>query len=344
MANQLPRYITGVLDQDRTNMLQGLLYGASINIPITDTNAHAETITSTTVDGAGATTAHDWYRNGRFNITNGSPVPTAAITITVTPAAGESVGWRYVDNQTSFDVTITGAAQAGGVTPPTIPAGKGRLIFIGDVSIVPIESDAVAAIADDSITLAKLAGGTPGKYIGFDGSGDPAELDGGGGGGGTAPTQTISTLSGASTAVSIPAGCTHFVATSGALAVSAAATVTVAMKSGVTTRTFDKGVFTHRTTATEEHISALAGTGATLGVYSAAGAVTLFFATRVDAPRDSGKRTTFSGCKLFDIHASTALGADSQGVANAASDDDSIEFAVSAGTLSGIVAFDWYYN
>ena len=34
-------------------------------------------------------------------------------------------------------------------------------------------------IADDAVTLAKLAGGTAGKVIGFDASGDPAELDSG---------------------------------------------------------------------------------------------------------------------------------------------------------------------
>ena len=32
-------------------------------------------------------------------------------------------------------------------------------------------------LADNSVTLGKLAGGTAGKVIGFDGSGDPAELD-----------------------------------------------------------------------------------------------------------------------------------------------------------------------
>lgn len=38
-----------------------------------------------------------------------------------------------------------------------------------------------ADIQDNAVTLAKLAHGTAGKYIGFDGSGVPAELDGGGG-------------------------------------------------------------------------------------------------------------------------------------------------------------------
>lgn len=37
-------------------------------------------------------------------------------------------------------------------------------------------SVATAEIEDNAVTLAKLAGGTAAKYIGFDGSGDPAEL------------------------------------------------------------------------------------------------------------------------------------------------------------------------
>jgi len=37
-----------------------------------------------------------------------------------------------------------------------------------------------AVLMDDAVTLAKLAPGTAGKFIGFDASGDPAELDAGG--------------------------------------------------------------------------------------------------------------------------------------------------------------------
>lgn len=51
------------------------------------------------------------------------------------------------------------------------------------VGAAQVEAGAVdtAELADDAVTLAKLAGGTAGKFLGFDGAGDPAELTAPGG-------------------------------------------------------------------------------------------------------------------------------------------------------------------
>jgi hypothetical protein len=67
-------------------------------------------------------------------------------------------------------------------------------IAAGAVTASELASDAVttakildsnvttAKLADDAVTLAKLAHGTANKFLGFDGTGAPAELNGGGGG------------------------------------------------------------------------------------------------------------------------------------------------------------------
>lgn len=63
------------------------------------------------------------------------------------------------------------------VTAPKINNGAVTEPKIGTGAV------STAKIQNDAVTLDKLAGGTPGNYIGFDGAGNPAELSGGSGGG-----------------------------------------------------------------------------------------------------------------------------------------------------------------
>lgn len=69
-------------------------------------------------------------------------------------------------------------------------SGGGALIQIDNnaVTTAKIANNAVttAKIPNDAVTLPKIANGTPGRYIGFDVTGEPTEL--------TAPTTFIETL------------------------------------------------------------------------------------------------------------------------------------------------------
>ena len=55
-----------------------------------------------------------------------------------------------------------------------------QTLTVNTVAGASITITAVSSIGDNTVTLSNLAHGTPGKVIGFDGSGVPAELDAGG--------------------------------------------------------------------------------------------------------------------------------------------------------------------
>ena len=69
----------------------------------------------------------------------------------------------------TFDAAIgSGVTNVEATFTTTIPAATPANSSVG-----------TSQLADNGVTLAKLAGGTAGKLIGFDGSGDPAEISGG---------------------------------------------------------------------------------------------------------------------------------------------------------------------
>ena len=72
--------------------------------------------------------------------------------------------------------TKTIGVDAGEV--PTVDL-LGALAFKSSIDTAELVNTSVTTgkIVDNAVTLAKLAGGTAGKILGFDGSGDPAELD-----------------------------------------------------------------------------------------------------------------------------------------------------------------------
>ena len=139
---------------------------------------------------------------------------STAPTYSATAPSGASGGDRWV---ATADVTVTGAldidgtARTGvkdgdylaytGAAWKLIAKGSGTAVTVSDgavttakiadaaVTTAKIADTAVTEgkladnavgtgkLADDGVTLAKLASGTANKYLGYDGSGDPAELD-----------------------------------------------------------------------------------------------------------------------------------------------------------------------
>jgi hypothetical protein len=74
--------------------------------------------------------------------------------------------WAEPDSDTLWQ---RNAANDGWVDKGKLSAGLGGLAFLSTVG--------TDQIAGGAITSEKIASGTAGKYLGFDGSGDPAELD-----------------------------------------------------------------------------------------------------------------------------------------------------------------------
>ncbi|MFD2206646.1 hypothetical protein [Kiloniella antarctica] len=85
------------------------------------------------------------------------------------PATVPFMFWAEPDADTLWQ---RNAANDGWVSRGSLSSGFGALA-VRDA----VDTDQITA---NAITLAKIASGTAGKFIGFDGSGNPAELDGGG--------------------------------------------------------------------------------------------------------------------------------------------------------------------
>lgn len=74
--------------------------------------------------------------------------------------------WAETDADTLWQ---RNAANDGWINRGSLASGFGALALLNTVG--------TSQIAGKAVTLAKLAGGTAGKILGFNGSGDPAELD-----------------------------------------------------------------------------------------------------------------------------------------------------------------------
>lgn len=88
---------------------------------------------------------------------------------------------ELADNAVDTNAIQNGAVTAAKIATDTITANEIAPNAIGSSELADNSVD-TNAIIDDAVTLAKLASGTAGKYIGFDGSGNPAELSGASGG------------------------------------------------------------------------------------------------------------------------------------------------------------------
>lgn len=91
------------------------------------------------------------------------------------PAASKLLGWNSsADALENKETTVLGATVLPSVT------GKDNWLAIVDESggtLQWLETLPTAYLDDDAVTLAKMASGTANKYLGYDGSGNPAELD-----------------------------------------------------------------------------------------------------------------------------------------------------------------------
>ena len=154
------------------------------------------------------------------------------------------------------------------------------------------------------------------------------------------PTRTTVTLSGASTSQAIPAGCTRFAYTSGAI------TTTI----GTTNMSVE--LYSASDTV-QELFSGWAGgfdTAASGSVLTASGLMNLasnegsttsrgMFGS-IESPRDATKKTLSHGRSFV-----ATVFRDRELIADTAADDDTIRFVAYGGaTITGTVHIEWYYN
>lgn len=113
------------------------------------------------------------YKLGRSFTLSDTSTLSPSLTIP-DPEASKLLGWNSgataLENK---EVTVLGAT--------TLPSVTGKDTWFGVVdeaggTLAWQQYIQTADLADDAVTLAKMASGTAGKYIGYDGSGSPAEL------------------------------------------------------------------------------------------------------------------------------------------------------------------------
>ncbi len=160
-----------------------------------------------------------------------------------------------------------------------------------------------------------------------------------------APTRTKTTISAAaSTSVSIPAGCARVVITSEAITMStSAANFNLQIyNTGDTVQTTVGFSQWQLAGVTSLAVSNTASGGTAFAAMGALSNTDRLVRAEVLQPRNSGVETTFNS-QVLGESAGTDQVTCRFGVADSATDDDTIRVLVSTGTLSGTVYFDWFY-
>ena len=114
---------------------------------------------------------------GSTVLTSGQTIPTLS-DLTLTGITLGSTDSDITENlYTVGDVNVNGSGildvQSGG----TIHIGTDPIKAIATLETAVVANTAKVSLDDNSVTLAKLAHGTADKVLGFDGSGNPAEID-----------------------------------------------------------------------------------------------------------------------------------------------------------------------
>lgn len=158
------------------------------------------------------------------------------------------------------------------------------------------------------------------------------------------PTRTTQNVSAQTTvSVSIPDGCTRVIVTSELITMStSAANFNVNLyKTGDTVNT-TVGFTQHQMTASTLAVSNTASGGTSIAALGSLSNTDRAARCEILQPRNSGVATTFN-----TIVSGESAGTDQVnyrfGVADSASDDDTIRILVSTGTYSGDIHFDWFY-
>ncbi len=205
-----------------------------------------------------------------------------------------------------------------------------------------------------NLTAINVRGGAAGDYLVVDLDSTDSDIDvdltgsfflvrralvAGGGGGGAVPTRTSVTLSGASTSVSIPAGCTRFRFTSEVVTMSAAGNELWAQLYHTGDTVAEEWGVNIAVITTSASISGI--TGNTLMGQAKGSSISKMMEGEVNAPRDAAKKT-LAYTRNFSVSNSELQHRSS--VANAANDDDTIRFTASGGTITGGVEIEWFFN
>jgi hypothetical protein len=158
---------------------------------------------------------------------------------------------------------------------------------------------------------------------------------------GLAPTRTTVTLSGASTNVSIPAGCKWFRMVSEEITLTnGAGNLTAELyHTGNTVRQTFKTLLT----AIQLSAAVSVGTGNTSFAFAGntSSATSRGLAGTIHSPRDATKKSMGDG-RGYNTTGNVFRYRDV--VANSAVDDDTVRIVTDAGTITGTVHFEWFYS
>jgi hypothetical protein len=106
----------------------------------------------------------------------GNGATTAFGPLTAPPANGKAIVFVDGVKQPASGYTIVGTTITFGSAPANL--AEIEVTYVNVTAFALTDGQVTTAkIANDAVTLAKLAPGTPGKRIGFNGAGDPAEID-----------------------------------------------------------------------------------------------------------------------------------------------------------------------
>jgi hypothetical protein len=181
-----PDYIT-ISGQEITRGAIVLTTDVSGTLPVANGGSGATSLTDGGLllgSGTGAITAMAVLANGEMIVGDGTTDPVAESGATLRTSIGVGTG----DSPTFTDLTLSGddltmATNTSGAALIADGTNFNPVVISGDISIntsgvaaigsaVIVEAD----IADNAVTLAKMAGGTDGNIISFDTSGNPVAV------------------------------------------------------------------------------------------------------------------------------------------------------------------------
>jgi hypothetical protein len=257
----------------------------------------------------------------------------------VNVTAGGTIALSDTDLTRANFIQLTGTpAAAFTLTVPathSLPGTLKKLFVIGNLSgqdaTVEVAGGAGASVVVSAATNAML-------YT--DGT-DIHAFASGGTGGSPTPTRSTVTLSGASTNVSIPAGCTWFRMVSEEITLTNGAGNLSAelYHTGNTVQQTFKSLLT----AIQLAAAVSVGTGNTSFAFSAntSSATSRGLAGTIHSPRDATKKSMGDG-RGYNTAGNVLRYRDV--VANTAADDDTVRIVTDVGTLTGTVHFEWFYS